>query len=403
MKKNSLFISLLVAGISLLTACNQVPGAPEATLKTLPEDTIRLAYDAMQEYIDDGELAGISVMVVKDNETVVSENFGYADIENQKPITDSTIFRAFSMTKPVTTVALMMLYEAGKFQLDDKVSEYIPEFASTQVYNSETKSLEPQETEMTIRHLLTHTSGIPYGWDQEAYIDSLYRVNGVSGWDGVLGDKVKILSGIPLKHQPGTTYEYGLSIDVAGYLVEVLSGMPLDEYFRTKIFEPLEMDDTGFYVPKEKHSRLALVYHSDENGTLAGPENPTEDHFKKPPTLFSGGGGLVTTVQDYSRFARMLLNGGMLDGAKILDESTVNLIMSDQLPEGVVYEESGGYGLGGLYNPETGLYGWNGAASTFFRVDPRNDMIVLAFTQYMPFDITYANEFSDIIYRAIEE
>lgn len=402
MKKNSAYFWLTLAGVYLLTACNQPTEAPEVSAKTLSEDTINLAYNAMQEYIDEGQLAGISVMVIQDDETVAYQHFGYADVENQQPITDSTIFRAFSMTKPITAVALMMLQEAGKFQLDDKVSEYIPEFASTQVYNPATKSLEPQKTEMTIRHLLTHTSGIPYGWDQEAYVDSLYRVSGASGWDGVLGDKVKILAGIPLKHQPGTTYEYGLSIDVAGYLVELLSGMPLDEYFRTKIFEPLDMDDTGFYVPEEKHSRFTLVYHPDESGNLKGPENPAEDNFKKPTTLFSGGGGLVTTVQDYARFARMLLNGGMLAGEKILDEATVKLIMSNQLPEGVIFEETGGYGLGGLYDTENGRYGWNGAASTFFRVDPKNDIIVLAFTQYMPFDITYANEFSEIIYRAIE-
>ncbi|MGM0622106.1 MAG: serine hydrolase domain-containing protein, partial [Bacteroidota bacterium] len=217
----------------------------------LSVDTLELASEKMQEYILSGKLAGISALIYKNGGTVYRENFGYADLDAQQPMEDNTIFRIFSMTKPITAVALMTLYDEGKFELDDKVSTYIPEFAATKVYNSETKTLEPQQEEMTIRHLLTHTSGIPYGWDQNAYVDSLYRESGAGGWEGTIGEKVKIMASLPLKHQPGTTWEYGLSIDVAGYLVEVLSGMPFDEYLKTQIFEPLGMDDTGFYAPEE--------------------------------------------------------------------------------------------------------------------------------------------------------
>jgi CubicO group peptidase (beta-lactamase class C family) len=292
------------------------------------------------------------------------------------------------------------LFDEGKFKLDDKVSDYIPEFAETKVYNAETKTMEPQATPMTIRHLLTHTSGLTYGWDQKSYVDSLYRATGASGWDGVLGDKIKILAGIPLKHQPGTTYEYSVSIDVAGYLVEVLSGMPLDKYMKTKIFDPLKMEDTGFYVPEEKLGRLSNVY-TLINDTLKEDPSMNGSNFKVPATLFSGGGGLVSTMNDYSRFACMLLNGGELEGVRILSQPTVEMIMSNQLPGGVNYENGGSYGLGGSVNPEKGHYGWSGAASTHFVVDKKNNMVVIAMTQLMPFNIEYAIKFVDKIENAV--
>ena len=366
----------------------------------LSADTLELATKIMQQYIDSGKLSGISVMVIRNNETVVQKNFGYADLPNGKPIEDNTIFRIFSMTKPITAVALMTLYDEGKFKLDDKVSDFIPEFAETKVYNSETKTIEPQNTPMTIRHLLTHTSGLTYGWDQKSYVDSLYRVTGASGWDGVLADKIKILAGIPLKNQPGTKYEYSVSIDVAGYLVEVLSGMPLDNYMNTKIFDPLKMYDTGFFVPEEKHNRLANVY-TMINDSLKEQPSMNGMNFKVPATLFSGGGGLVSTMNDYSRFACMLLNGGELEGVRILNESTVEMMMTNQLPAGVDYENGGSYGLGGSVNPDKGHYGWSGAASTHFVVDKKNNMVIITLTQFMPFNIEYAVKFVDKVENAI--
>lgn len=235
MKKLFLFLTLFTAILMSQVSCTKTTKQGTGDIAGISGDSVESALTLMQQYIDSEKLAGISVMVIRDNETVVRKNFGFADKPNSKPIEDNTIFRVFSMTKPITAVALMTLYDEGKFKLDDKVADFIPEFAETKVYNAETETLEPQNTPMTIRHLLTHTSGLTYGWDQKSYVDSLYRVTGASGWDGVIGDKVKILAGIPLKHQPGTTYEYSVSIDVAGYLVEVLSGMPLDKYMKTKI------------------------------------------------------------------------------------------------------------------------------------------------------------------------
>jgi len=402
MKRFVFFFPVLIYLLFIQNACNQ----PNKTV--LPEDvglssdTLELAGLKMQEYIDKEKLAGISTLIQKDGEIVYRKNFGYADLENQKSLENDAIFRIFSMTKPITAVALMTMYDEGKFKLDDKVSTYIPEFKGTMVYNSETKTLEPQIEEMTIRHLLTHTSGIPYGWDQKAYVDSLYRVTGVGGWDGTIGEKVKQLAGLPLKNQPGTKWEYGLSIDVAGYLVEVLSGTPLDVYFKTKIFNPLKMDDTGFYVPEEKHNRLSNVF-SVAGGTLKGAQGRMSEAFKSPVTLFSGGGGLVSTIDDYTRFCQMLLNGGELDGNRILKESTVKMIMSNQLPAGVTYNEKEGYGLAGAVNLTSGEYGWAGAASTKFWINPEKQMIVLTFAQLMPSDYTFADDFKKIVDRAVME
>jgi CubicO group peptidase (beta-lactamase class C family) len=383
-----------------LAACTSNKPATE-NVAGLSGDSLAVATNLMQQYVDSGKLAGISVMVIRNNETALRKNFGFADIQNKKPVEEKTIFRIFSMTKPITAVALMTLYDEGKFRLDDKVADFIPAFAETKVYNAEKKTLEAQATQMTIRHLLTHTSGLTYGWDQKSYVDSLYRVTGASGWDATLAEKIKILAGIPLKHQPGTKYEYSVSIDVAGYLVEVISGKPLDVYMKEKVFDPLKMEDSGFFVPEDKHNRFAALYTQGENGTLKGPDDPANDNFKKPVVLFSGGGGLVSTLDDYSRFAQMLLNGGELDGARILKDSTVEMIMTNQLPSGVDYENGGSYGLGGSVNPEKGHYGWSGAASTHFVVDKKNNMVIIALTQLMPFNIEYALKFVEKVERAV--
>jgi len=378
----------------------------DESVEGLSKAKLELAVKNVKKYVDEGKLAGINVMVVKNGKTLVSESFGYYDLENKKPMSNKTMFRAYSMTKPVTAAALMMLFDKGKFKLDDEVSKYIPEFANTEVYNAETKKLEPQKKQMTIRNLLTHTAGLSYGFGMSPYVDSCYKAASVNGW-GNLEQQVKKIAQQPLSYQPGTKWEYSYAIDVAGYLVELFSGMPLDEYFKTQIFEPLGMDDSGFYVPENKHSSFALVYGKNMMGTLQGPDNPNEDSFLKPTKLLQGGAGMVTTIDDYSKFAAMLVNGGELNGVRLLKESTTELIMSNNLPKGVVFNglgpsnrPVGGYGLGGSYDVKTGDYGWTGAASTYLRIDPRNNMFILGFTQLMPIDCSYANEFSDDIHDA---
>ncbi len=207
---------------------------------------------------------------------------------------------------------------------------------------------------------------------------------------------------MPLKHQPGTKWEYGLSIDVAGYLVEVLSGIPLDVYMKTKIFDPLKMNDTRFFVAEDKLSRFSGL-NSIKSDTLIEATGGMSDAFKKPVTLFSGGGGLVSTLNDYLTFCKMLLNRGELDGVRIISESAAQLIMTNQLPDGVNYAENKGYGLAGEVNLETGVYGWAGAASTKFWIDPRNKMIVIFGTQLMPADFSFADQFYEIVNSAVKQ
>jgi len=403
MKKHHPIKYLLLITLVLFASCKSEIKTVTPEDVGLSGDTLNLGALKMQEFTDSGKWAGITTLVMKNGNVVHRERYGYNDLENQKPIEDNTIFRIFSMTKPITTVALMTLYDEGKFQLDDKVSDYIPEFKETLVHQpgEDGPDFVPQVNDMSIRHLLTHTSGLSYGWDPNSYVDSLYGVSGVGNWDSTtIGEKVKLLAGLPLKSQPGTKWEYSLSIDVAGYLVEVLSGIPLDEFFRTRIFDPLKMDDTGFYVPEEKHDRLAGLYYRDDNRNLKSA-GEWGDRFKKPVQVFSGGGGLVSTMDDYLKFCHMMLNGGELDGERILQESTVKMIMSDQLPPEVKYSDEAGYGLGGQVNLKTGEYAWGGAASTNFWIDPANDMIVICYAQLMPSDHNYAYVFKDFVTRAL--
>lgn len=402
MKKSVYYRTFLNVCLFLFVACNASSQKPETP--NLSSDLLEVAETKMQVHIDEGKLAGFSTLVIKDGQVVQRANLGFADKEEGKRMQDKTIFRMFSMTKPVTAVALMILYDEGKFQLDDKVSKYIPEFLNSKVYtpNEGGFTLEPQENEMTIRNLLTHTSGISYGWDFNSYVDSLYRVKKVGGWDGTIGEKMRLLGELPLNFQPGTEWKYGLSIDVAGYLVEVLSGMPLDEYFAENIFDPLKMDDCGFYVPAEKHDRLCSLYNMNRKGELSAAKGGMSDGFKSPVTLFSGGGGMVGTIEDYARFCRMLLNGGELEGSRVLSAEAAQLIMTNQLPKTAKYENGkAGFGLAGAVQFDSGEYSWAGMASTNFWINPETQMIIITCTQLLPSNYSYGNEFKKLVEAAI--
>jgi len=399
------YIKFFLLGLFMATfASSCKTNEKEAPTKSvgLSADTLALATKKMHEYVDEGKLAGISTLVVKDGEVVHRDRIGFVDIANKKQVADSSIYRIFSMTKPITAVAMMRLYDEGKIALDDKVSKYIPAFADTQVYAEVDgkHGSEPQGTEMTLRHLMTHTSGIVYGW-AESYTDSVYATKNFMGVDRPVLEMAEDLATVPLKFQPGTKWEYGLGIDVAGAVVEVASGQPLDQYFKTTIFDPLGMDDTAFYVPTEKDERLAELYQRTEEGKLEPNEAMRSRNAGTPPKLFLGGAGLVSTIGDYEKFCRMLLNKGTLDGNRILSEQAVQLIMTNQLPEGVAFEEGEGYGLSGSVKLSTGEYAWGGAASTNFWIDPKNDLIVICYTQLFPGDHSYAEEFKEIVDRAL--
>ncbi|MFH0758145.1 MAG: serine hydrolase domain-containing protein [Bacteroidota bacterium] len=390
----------LILLLALSLSCNHA----STTVSGLSVDSLDLADRRMQAHVDEGRLPCIATLVIRDGRMVRQRVHGLANIEEKRELEEDALFRIYSMSKPITAAALMILSDEGKFQLDDPVAGYIPAFENTGVYVD--GEIVKQQQPFTVRNLLTHTAGFCYGWDPGSHVDSLYNQITPTGiWGGGnLAGMVELLATIPLKNQPGSKYEYSVSLDVAGYLVEVLSGMPFDEFLQTRLFGPLGMDDTGFEVPEEDFQRLAMIYTPDQQTGALTPVEEMTNAVKQKVTLFSGGGGLVSTIGDYGRFARMLLNGGELDGVRVLKESTVKLIMSDQIPATASFEEGFGYGLGGSVETETGAYSWSGAASTSFVADTENNMVILAFTQYVPFmGVPFASEYKELVRNAVME
>ena len=400
-KLNTLFLCFGI--LFLVSSCE----TKMATLQSvgLSEDSLKIATQRLHNYVDDGKLPGTFVRIIKEGKVVYNDRYGLIDIAKNKPVEDESLYRIFSMTKPVTAVAIMTLHDQGKLNLDDKVSKYIPEFSNTQVYeNIDGKHTTiPQKKQLTIRHLLTHTSGIPYGWEW-SYVDSIYNAKQHMRKDWTIEEMTKDIATIPLKFQPGTQYNYGLGIDVAGYIVEVVSGMKLDTYFKSAIFDPLAMDDTRFYVPKEKKERLTELYTRDENDKLT----IVEDKVIKerigagvPPKLLLGGAGLSSSMGDYEKFCRMLLNKGKLNGKRVLSERASEIVMTNQNPEGFEGAPGMGHGLSGTVNLESGEYSWGGAAKTSFWINPTHNLIVICYTQLFSQPSEYAQEFKAAVDGAI--
>jgi CubicO group peptidase (beta-lactamase class C family) len=374
----------------------------------------------MKRYIDEGQYAGILAMIARRGQIAHLDCFGKMDVEAGKPMQPDTIFRIYSMSKPVTSVAAMMLYEEGYFQLNTPVSEFIPGFKDTKVFVRETGSgleLADLEQEMTVHHLLTHTSGLSYGSDETSPVDALYRQAFPRSEGGTLEKMVEMLPALPLRFQPGQGWCYSFSTDILGYVVQTVSGRPFDVFLQQRVFEPLRMVDTGFYVPAEKRDRFAALYGRSEEGELGLTEAPETSRYAKPPTFVSGGGGLVSTAQDYMRFAQMLLNGGKLDGVRLLGRKTVELMAMNHLPEALLpFEVNPGYpvwgygfGLGWkvMMDParagilgSRGMYGWGGAASTEFWVDPQEEVIGLVMAQLMPYQ-PLVDAFQVLVYQAL--
>lgn len=400
-KLNTLFLCFGI--LFLVSSCE----TKIATLQSvgLSEDSLKIATQRLHNYVDDGKLPGTFVRIIKEGKVVYNDRYGLIDIAKNKPVEDESLYRIFSMTKPVTAVAIMTLHDQGKLNLDDKVSKYIPEFSNTQVYeNIDGKHTTiPQKKQLTIRHLLTHTSGIPYGWEW-SYVDSIYNAKQHMRKDWTIEEMTKDIATIPLKFQPGTQYNYGLGIDVAGYIVEVVSGMKLDIYFKAAIFDPLRMDDTRFYVPKEKQDRMTELYTRDENDKLTIVED--KDIKERigagvPPKLLLGGAGLISSMGDYEKFCRMLLNKGKLNGKRVLSERASEIVMTNQNPEGFEGAPGMGHGLSGTVNLESGEYSWGGAAKTSFWINPTHNLIVICYTQLFSQPSEYAQEFKAAVDGAI--
>jgi CubicO group peptidase (beta-lactamase class C family) len=375
---------------------------------------------AMHKLVDDGQLAGVLTAVARHGKLVHWETYGKRDLASGKPVEDDTIFRIYSMTKPVVGVALMTLYDEGKFQLDDPVSKYIPQLGGLRVAVADGPDGMPElaaaDHDMTVRELMSHTGGLTYGIFGRSQTDLLYQKANVLDRDQTLEQMADKLAELPLLHQPGTKWQYSVSVDMQGHLIEVLSGKKLGDFLQERVFGPLGMTDTSFWVPAEKVERFAALYVPDNEGTL---QPQPDDEYLTPPTFESGGGGLVSTAHDYLRFAQMLLNGGELDGKRILKSETVASMSRNQLPEGVT--ELAPIYPGNLFgldfaivdqpNERTdhprakGEYWWYGIGGTWFGINPTEKLIVLGMIQNRGGRAAFQAriESKRIVYEALEE
>jgi len=362
-------------------------------------------HQLIQGEVDNKQLAGAVILLARHGKIVDYRTFGVRDLATGTPMTKDTIFRDYSMTKPVTGVAMMILYEQGKWLPNDALSRYIPEFAHLKVFNGAGPDgkmlLVDPDHAPTIRELMTHSAGFSYG-SGHSLVDDVYKEKQPLH-SANLQEMIDKLSTIPLNYQPSKGWAYSLSMDIEGYLVEKLSGQSLPDFMRDHIFAPLDMKDAGFYVPADKRSRFATNYRGNAQGQLEpalAPGAPPD--YISQPTLPSGGGGLVSTIEDYYRFAQMLGNGGELDGKRILSPATVKLMTSNHLPANLLTGEFGigqhvmrpGFGYGFncavVYDPAAaalpdgkGTFFWDGAAGTWFWADPANDIVFVAMIQRM--------------------
>ena len=384
---------------------------PAPNPEALGFDSQRLSrLDAyMAKAVADGRVAGMITLLARHNQVVAEKTYGHRHLATKAPMTRDTIFRLYSMTKPITGVALMLLFEEGRWRLDDPITRFVPEFKNLKVMTGQDPdgrlTLEDVKRPPTMRQLMSHTAGFGYGLSDEHPVDKLYREKGVLGANG-LADMIARTAQIPLMYQPGTRWYYSSAVDIQGYIVEKISGQKFGDFLEQRIFKPLKMTDTAFYVPREKASRLAAVYVGDpktgkieEAHRLFGSDMPT---YLEPPAMESGGGGLVGTITDYARFAQMLVNKGELDGVRLLSPASVEMMGTNMLPKEVLarndglpgqrFDEAVGFGLDFqvVTDPRVagtlegkGSMSWGGAAGTWFWVDPTNDLIFVGMIQRM--------------------
>ena len=373
---------------------------------------------AMQAYVDDGRLAGIVTMVARRGQVVHWEATGMRDLAAGDSLEPDDIFRIYSMTKPLTSVAVMILVEEGAVALDDPVSKFVPAFADVTVLNEAGERVTPARP-MTVEHLLTHTSGLTYGFFGDSPVDRIYNQSGFFTQAEGLDDFAQRVAALPLLASPGDRWNYSVSTDILGRVVEVASGQAFDAFLQARIFDPLGMSDTAFVVPLEKRDRFTAQY-ARPDGALQMIDSPVEGQYTQPPPWLSGGGGLASTASDYIRFAQMLLQDGELGGVRILEPGTVRMMRSNRLPDALVPIQLGtflspgyGFGLGFAVvvdadaSPEpdnSGVFRWAGAANTFFWIDPTAELIGMVWTQFNPFaayDIE--REFQTLVYDALEK
>ena len=425
------FVSFLLAVmvISAQTLAQTKPGSTDlATAKPeevgMSSERLARVRVAMQRYIDRKEVPGVVTVIARRGKVVHFEALGLRNAETRDAMTTDTIFRIASMTKPIASVALMMLYEEGHFLLTDPISKWLPEFADMKVAAQAPPAerigapykLVPAARPITIKHVLTHTAGLPNsyrGFNVADYAKAVAKAKP----DETTADRVKRIAKLPLNFHPGDSWEYGPGTDVVGVLVEKISGMSLDEFLRKRILEPLGMRDTHFYLPASKVNRLAALYQPnvEAGNQIKLTEAPTVESrwVKEPHTFFSGGGGLISTASDYVRFHQMMLNAGELNGVRLLGRKTVELMTSNHIGDLQVWLTGPGYGFGLGYsvikdvgqagvNSSVGTYGWGGAFCTYFWVDPVEEMVGVVMTQVSPYThLNIRQEFQVLANQAI--
>jgi len=384
-----------------------------------------------RKYVQPGKLPGTLTLVARRGEVAHLGVRGHADVERGAPLAEDTIFRIYSMTKPVTSVAFMQLVEKGLVALDDPVHRYIPEWKTLGVFAAGTGKLgfqtRPVSRPMQIVDLLRHTSGLTYGFQTRTNVDEAYRRAGVGEIEksGTMRGMIEALAKLPLEFSPGDYWNYSVSTDVLGYLIEVVDGRPLERYLAEELFQPLGMTDTGFHVREGEAHRFAACYQPTATGGMALQDDPATSSFLAPPSFISGGGGLVSTAQDYLAFCQMLLAGGAAKGRRFLSRKTLDLMTANHLPGGVdlpklsqsLFSEAAydgiGFGLGfaTTMNPaatlipgSAGDYFWGGAASTFFWIDPAEELVCIFMTQLIP-SSTYPvrRELRTLVYSALDD
>ena len=408
----SLSIALLLAlagtGLALSAGSLQQWTTAEPEEVGMSSEVLARISPTMQRLIDGDGTAGIMTLVSRRGEIVHWNAQGWR-IRDEDPLEPDDIFRIYSMTKPVTSVAAMILVDDGLLSLDDELGSVLPGFAGAQVH--ENGGTRPPSRPILIRDLLMHTSGLTYGLFGESPVDSMYNreLNAVrAGTGGDLVETIATIASLPLIDDPGARWNYSVSTDVLGRVVEVVSGQSLDDFLRERVFEPLGMEDTGFRVPADKLDRFTAMYVRGGDD-LGAAGMPGDDPFTRPPAWLSGGGGLVSTARDYLRFCRMLLGGGELDGVRILRPGTVRLMTSNHLPDEMIPIlglDDQGFGLGFAVSvgANAGSYWWSGIANTYFWVDPREEIVALAWTQLQPYGAAPLDRLLlPLVYEAIIE
>jgi CubicO group peptidase (beta-lactamase class C family) len=398
-------------------------------MQTVPPESVGLSStrlerlnQAMQQYIDRGTFAGIVTLIARKGQVAHLQSFGWQELATRRPMTVDSIFRIYSMSKPITSTAALMLCEEGRLRLADPVSRYIPEFKGLPVMAARPDGnydLLPARREMTVHDLLTHSGGLSYGSDEHSALDQLYRLTLQrldTEVEPVLEKWMQAFARarLPLAFQPGTDFRYSFSIDVLGYIIQLASGQAFEQFLQERIFAPLGMPDTAFWVPPEKAGRLALIYGPAENGGLQVVVPEHSSPITQPTRNPFGGGGLASTAGDYFRFGQMLLNSGELEGVRLLGRKTVEWMLQNHLPQGVhpMGDLSSGFGLGGavLLHPglsqrpgSAGRFGWGGAANTEWWIDPAEELQCLIMLQYMPcFTIPIVEDFAQLAYQTLE-